>query len=60
MGAASITLDECDLGVTTHNFVCPYCVAHLQQVVPVLGFASPWHWQLDPDWLRAQLDKARM
>ena len=57
--AAGIDIDDYDFGKTTYLFVCPRCQTRLDYVVPIIGVGSPWHWRLEPIWLREQLDNAK-
>jgi hypothetical protein len=58
--AAGIDIDDFDCdAVARHACVCP-CGAELEQVVPaVTGGGRLWHWNVEDDWLRTQLEKAR-
>jgi hypothetical protein len=57
--AAGIDLDRFDFGVTKLEYRCPRCGAELEQVVPAFNAGPLWHWELKPEWLRQQVEKAR-
>lgn len=58
-GAAGIDLDDYDFGQTLHQYHCPACGARLELVVPFALDDPLWHWQLEDNWLKDQLRKAR-
>jgi hypothetical protein len=57
--AAGFDIDGYDFGKTEYRFHCPHCQAVLEQAVPALSLGPLWHWRLQDDWLREQLDRAR-
>jgi hypothetical protein len=57
--AAGTDVEQYDFSMPKVAFRCPHCTAELEQVVAAFTVAALWHWELQPEWLRQQLDKAR-
>jgi uncharacterized protein with PIN domain len=57
--ASGTDIDQSDFSMTKVEYRCPHCGAELEQVVAPFIVAALWHWELKPEWLRQQLDKAR-
>jgi hypothetical protein len=58
--ASGLDVDRFEFGVETPPFRCPHCSAVLEQVVPLVAAGSLWHWQVNHDWLKDMLHKARL
>jgi hypothetical protein len=57
--ASGLTIDEFDFGLTDRKYRCPFCLAELERVVPVIAVGPGWFWMLNHDWLAERLAKAR-